>query len=80
MPRDVTLIDDTGATWVRHLCRCGAGVVWTVLGDPAGLCRDCQRSRHAEPLGWRRREHDGIRRFAIHEAQYHGGVSFHDTA
>lgn len=34
---------------VRRLC--GAGVVYSEIDDPTGLSRDCQRSRHAEPLG-----------------------------
>jgi hypothetical protein len=68
---DTTLIDDLGITWIRGRCRCCRAVLWEVLGDPVGLCRDCDAMR-LEPIGILRFHRDIEYLQRLHSQQYHG--------
>lgn len=69
----IQLIDPSGVTWLRHLCRsCRKTPLWAVLGEPTPMCRECgEHLLRSEPLGCER-----IDRLANellrHELQYHG--------
>lgn len=77
-PHDITLTDHEGVTWVRHHCRCCGRVLWSVLGDPIGLCGPCD-VRPSDPLGLARTENKGVLRSLIHVKQYHGELTRSDV-
>ena len=71
---DITLIDQSGITWIRQRCRCCGAVLWEVLGDSVGLCRGC-RPIEKDPLGILRLERDVEQLHWLHAAQYHGACA-----
>jgi hypothetical protein len=71
MTTDITLLDTSGITWIRQRCRCCGAVLWEVLGEPVGLCRDCHITE-TDPLGLLRLDRDIEQLHWLHTLQYHG--------
>jgi hypothetical protein len=71
---DTSLIDDRNITWIRQRCRCCGAVLWEVLGDPVGLCRNCAIT-DTDPLGILRLERDAEQLHWLHTVQYHGACA-----
>lgn len=76
MATDISLIDNSGVTWIRRPCRCCRAALWQVLGEPTGLCRGCARVAGGDPLGILRIENDAEQVLRFHTLQYHGVCAF----
>jgi hypothetical protein len=75
IPMDISLIDDHGITWLRQRCRCCHKVLWELLGDPVGLCRDCAGVAHGDLLGELRLDREIDYLHVVHSMQYHGSCA-----